>query len=82
MVDCNQPLSLDKTAPPRKYKTDLDGWNKFYQKRASEHSDFLICKTHWMNLDNAPIMTDENMIKIFGRIHGMQNPTKKITLEQ
>ena len=82
IVDGNHPLSLDKTVPPRKYKTDLDRWDKFYQKRVSEHSDFFICKVIWMNLDHPPVMTNKIMIQIFGRIYGMQNPTKKITLVQ
>jgi hypothetical protein len=82
LVACNQPLSLDKTAPPRKYKKDLDGWDAFYQRRMSNHPVFLICTTQWMNLDNPPFMTEEIMRNIFGNLKGTQNPPRDITPEQ
>lgn len=77
MVEGNNPLPYDMTIgviPPSKFgstsNTDalLRVWDRGYRERASKCGVFLACETDFMELYQPPILTDETMLGIFGRI--------------
>lgn len=85
MVEGNKPLPLEMTTWPKpysKYKKikDFDRiiniWDKHYKERVQKHGTFLICEAKFLELSNPPVLTDEKMKKIFGKIPVTRNPPK------
>lgn len=74
MIPNNPPLPIDMTAPITDFKTDLRKWDLDYWKRAGQYGDFLACKSQFKELYDPPVITDELMRQVFGRIPGTQNP--------
>ena len=74
MVEGNPPTPIDKTAPITAFKTNLRAWDREYQRRANKCSIFLACEAKYLELNDPPIITDEIMYQVFGRVPGTQNP--------
>ena len=72
----NPPLSLDLAPPIKHYQTDLRKWDLAYQSRARQYGDFLICKPVFKELYEPPLITDDTMLKVFGKIPLTRNPPK------
>jgi hypothetical protein len=53
----------------------LADWDAAYKSRKEECGVFLVCQPEFLNLDDPPIVTREDMLRIFGRIPPTQNPT-------
>jgi hypothetical protein len=77
MVEGNEPLPYDMTIgviPPNRFgstsNTDalLRLWDRGYKERASKSGVFLACAADFLELNEPPILTDEAMLKIFGRV--------------
>lgn len=88
IVAGNEPQTFDRTNrhPPRKVmarvnpKTDPSGivrlWDWTYASRARACGVFLACRTDFLELLRPPLLRGADMISIFGRIPGTQNPPK------
>jgi hypothetical protein len=74
MVEGNPPTPIEKTAPITAFKTNLRAWDREYQRRASKCGVFLTSEARFLELYNPPIITDEIMHQVFGRVPGTQNP--------
>lgn len=51
-------------------------WDAGYRLRAQRCGTFLITQAEWLNLTTPPILSDDHLRRVFGRIPGMQNPPK------
>jgi len=56
-------------------------WNNDYFEKSKKWGDFIITKPVFTELINPPILTEENMLNIFGRVPNTRNPNI-ITKEQ
>jgi hypothetical protein len=75
MVISNECKELDQTAGLPRGVNNLSEWDTIYQERAEENPVFLACEKQFMNLKNPPILTDDDMSRIFGtKRPGTQNP--------
>ncbi|MCY1589535.1 hypothetical protein [Staphylococcus pettenkoferi] len=71
LVKDNPPLSFNKTTIPKEKICDAE---EDYQCKASEHSQFNICKKIHVELDHPPIIDESKMEEIFGiKNPGTQN---------
>jgi hypothetical protein len=77
MVEANEPLPYGMTIgliPPNMFgdglSTDelLRKWDSIYKLRARKRGVFLACEADFLELNQPPILTDETMLEIFGRI--------------
>jgi hypothetical protein len=77
MIEGNDPLPYDMTIgviPPNRFgstsHTDalLRLWDRGYKERASKCGVFLACEGNFLKLNEPPILMDEAMLKIFGRV--------------
>jgi hypothetical protein len=77
LVEGNNPLPYDMTIgviPPNRFgstsNTDalLRLWDRGYKERAAKWGVFLACEADYLELYQPPILTDETMLQIFGRI--------------
>lgn len=59
----------------------LRRWDLSYQRRVRQYGVFLICKASFLDLFDPPILTDNEMLRIFGKIPPTLNPPP-ITEEQ
>jgi hypothetical protein len=66
-----------KAEPERALKL----WGRSYERRASDCGVFLACKSDFMDLWSPPVLRRDDLLAIFGRVPGTQNPPK-ITPEQ
>ena len=73
MVEGNPPLPLDQTDRHRKA---LKAWDRLYAGRARRCGVFLACEPIFLELHNPPVITREQMFKIFGRIPRPRTPPK------
>ena len=81
MVLGNPPMQFDQSsqnAPPE-YKNSPDEvrhekWDAAYADRAAQCSVFLVCKPIFVELDDPPVFTSQDMIDIFDHEPGTQNP--------
>jgi hypothetical protein len=78
MVFGNPPVPLDKTD---QFHDDLHRWDAIYRDRARRYGVFHICENIFRELNSPPLITEEMMKAIFGRIPGTRNPPA-ITNEQ
>lgn len=51
-------------------------WDAGYQDRANKCGVFLVCEAQHINLSDPPIILEEEMLQIFGKIPSTQNPPK------
>jgi hypothetical protein len=77
LVEGNGPLPYDRTIgliPPNRFgnvsNTDvlLRMWDRGYKERAAKWGVFLACEADFLEVNKPPILTDEMMLQIFGRI--------------
>jgi hypothetical protein len=92
MVDGNPPVILRKTdglfpvaIKTRENRLNDDQiirlWDASYHQRAVKCGVFLVCEAEFLNLINPPDLKQVDMLRIFGKIPGTQNPPK-ISLEE
>lgn len=80
MVPDNHPLSLDQTSN-RDNLPSVKRWDAIYRKRTDKTPVFLACKTIFLEVDDPPVVTEETMYGVFGKIPITRNPPK-ITEEE
>jgi hypothetical protein len=73
-VGGNPPIPIDQTAPVTEFKGDLRLWDAAYRTRMRTYGVFLACVSQYLELHSPPIITEEGMKSVFGRIPGRQNP--------
>lgn len=73
IVKGNKPYPMYKTLGKH---CSLKGWDGEYKKRANENGDFLVCNSLYKELCNPPLIDEEKMNDIFGKIRNTQNPPK------
>jgi len=71
IVSENPPLPLEKTIGAM---DSIRRWDGIYQLRTRKCGVFLVCESKFVELHNPPILGDEAMIDVFGRIPGTRNP--------
>jgi len=57
-------------------KRRIEIWNDEYLAKAKKWGDFVITKTIFKNYHDPPIITIEEMIRIFGKVPNTRNPNK------
>ena len=78
MVRGNDPLGVEHTAHP---KRDLREWDLGYWARTRKTGTFLACKAHYLELCVPPVVTEEQLVGVFGKVPATRNPPA-ITKEQ
>ena len=73
MVRENPPLGLDHTSN-RDGFTHVECWDVIYRMRTNITPVFLACRAIFLDLNNPPVVTEEMMLHIFGRVPGTRNP--------
>jgi len=73
MVRDNPPLGVEHTAEPQK---DLRQWELGYRKRTRRTGVFLACKAHCLRLREPPVVTESDLLNIFGKIPVTRNPPR------
>ena len=89
LVRDNDPMPFEMTGGnfPKEFSDISDEqelirkWDLSYQKRARKYGTFLVCETNFLELRNPPILTDENLLKVFGRIPPTLTPPPITELE-
>jgi hypothetical protein len=83
MVSGNRPVAFEKTAgtspknlygDPSNPETLLKKWDSVYKKRTRQCGDFLACKPLFLELNNPPIITPGEMLRIFQKIPATRTP--------
>lgn len=74
MVIENPPLPLDYTIGLDGLKC-MEDWDEGYWERARSCGTFLACEAEFVELSLPPILTDEDMKRIFGKAPSTQNPS-------
>lgn len=75
IIPGNNPLPLEMTSNKDKYSR-VERWDAVYKRRARKHGVFLVCKPIFLRLCNPPIITEEIMRCVFGKIPSTRNPPK------
>jgi len=78
LVPGNEPLSLDHTAHPMR---DLREWDLGYWARTRRNGVFLACRVLFRELTIPPVVTDDDLVAIFGYVPATLNPPR-IAAEQ
>jgi hypothetical protein len=88
MVSNNQPQTYDRTNknPPSNKKARVSAednptravrlWDAGYARRARDYSVFLTCHADFLELWHPPVLRHADMISVFCRVPGTQNPPK------
>lgn len=76
-VTGNYPVPYEKSCQIKPY----DLWDREYRARARKCGVFLTCTAVYVNYQAPPALVDEDILSIFGRIPGTQNPPE-ITEQQ
>lgn len=74
MVIENQPSAFNQTIGLDGLKC-MEDWDEGYWKRARNCGIFLVCEAEFVELSLPPILTDEDMKRIFGKAPSTQNPS-------
>lgn len=81
IVKSNPPLSVEHSHRMNEHKDIKDDarftkrWDIGYQRRARKYPRFVVCEAIFRCLDwNAPKVQDQDLITVFGKIPGTQNP--------
>jgi hypothetical protein len=88
MVRGNEPQTYDRTNrnPPSPVKARVDAekdptqavrlWDLGYASRARHYSVFLACRADFLELKRPRVLRHADMISVFCRVPGTQNPPK------
>lgn len=85
IIEENKPLPLEMTTGPipfsrfKKIKNPdqiISLWDSQYRKRTTEHGVFLVCEPEFLELYQPPILTEDTLKEIFGKIPVTRNPPK------
>jgi hypothetical protein len=86
MVRGNEPQTYDRTNrnPPSEVKARVNGeddptlavrlWDAAYAYRARHCRVFLACRADFLELWHPPVLRHADMISVFNRVPGTQNP--------
>ena len=82
MVEANPCFPYDMTAGTQARRfggiTDNDEllrrWDLSYRLRTRRNGVFLACESEFVSLDDPPIVTEENLFQIFGRVPATRTP--------
>ena len=74
--DINKFLNYDIEKQKQIGKRRIEIWNGEYLNKSKKWGDFVITKPIFRELYNPPILTDEDMKKIFGKVPNTRNPNK------
>ena len=80
IVECNPPLRLDESGNPHKCSS-VEEWDTKYSDLTAKIGVFLACKPIFLELNDPPVLTEDIMLQIFGRIPGTRNPPAISDLE-
>ena len=75
IVPSNNPLPLEITSNKDKHST-VERWDAIYRRRARKHGVFLVCRSIFLELHEPPIVTEEMMRCVFGKIPSTRNPPR------
>ena len=75
IVGGNHPLLLEMTSNRKSYST-VEQWDTVYKMRARKYGVFLSCKPIFMELHSPPVITEEAMFCVFGKIPSTQTPPR------
>ena len=73
MVKTNPPLELEKTTNPKNC-TSVERWDFTYWSRSRRNGVFLVCEPLFLELQCPPIVTEEMLIEVFGKVPGTRTP--------
>jgi hypothetical protein len=86
-----QPFGLTNQMPPAevisrvRVEADPEGavrlWDATYAKRARECGVFLVSQTEYLELWHPPVLRRADLLRIFGRVPGTQNPPEITSAE-
>ncbi len=62
-------------------KRRIELWNADYLEKSKKWGDFIVTKTIYKELFNPPVLTTDDMIRIFGKVPNTRNP-KKISRDE
>jgi hypothetical protein len=65
MTGGNSPKEFDDISDEQEL---VKKWDSSYQKRARKFPTFLVCETKFLEIYNPPVITDEFLLGVFGRI--------------
>jgi hypothetical protein len=74
----NLSVPIEHTAQPRR---KLQVWDGEYRRRARTNGVLLVCEVKHRDLETPPIVTEDMLIEVFGRVPGTRNPPR-VTNEQ
>ncbi len=75
MVKSNPPLELDKTGNPENLNC-VERWDIGYRRRSKRNGVFLVCDSMFLEFRCPPLVTEDMLIEVFGRMPGTQNPPR------
>ena len=73
MVRGNDPLMLDQTSNPMNYDR-VTRWDAFYRRRVSRTPVFLACEPVFRELHSPPVLTEDGLREVFGKIPVTRTP--------
>jgi len=87
LVSGNRPLPLDQTSglrardrrrfqAARGPKVAVRNWDAAYKVRAEKCGVLLVCQPLFLELQFPPLVTRDEILRIFGRIPGTQTPPR------
>jgi len=71
MVRDNEPFGVEHTAHPKK---DLRTWDLGYWARTRKTGTFLACRAHYLELGAPPVVTEADLVGVFGKVPATRNP--------
>jgi hypothetical protein len=71
MVVGNGPFAVEHTTQPGR---SLQEWDLVYQARTTRAGVFLVCKASYLELHEPPIILEDALVSVFGRVPGTRNP--------
>lgn len=74
--DIQKFLNCDIEKQKKIGKRRVELWNGEYLNKSQEWGDFVITKPVFIELNEPPIFTDDDMKKIFGKVPNTRNPNK------
>lgn len=83
MVPGNDPFPLERTAGPNPQNRFRGGaeqiirkWDAAYRARVLRDSVFLVCEPEFVELHEPPVISEDLMNRVFGRVPGLRNPPR------
>jgi hypothetical protein len=75
MVSGNEHTPAEQCVQPQE-KYTIAEWDGSYRLRSRRNPVFLACKPHFLNVEKTCPVHSEDIVSIFGRIPGTQNPPR------